>query len=289
MDADNGYMDQFDTRHDYPVRESTGRFYLICSTPRSGSHYLGHLLHQTGQFGFPLEYFNRGNLGQWGVRFGTSDLQDTYTQIKRHRTSPTGVFGCKLHYHQLRSLLRSQDFATLFPDARAIFLTRDDLPGQAVSYARAQCTGQWISGITPRRDPVYSRRRIDRCLQDIIRENAGWTWFIAHQGIRFLHLTYEALLADPAGAIRQISALLDMDVPARLTSETQGLPCRQRDAINDQWRERYLADSRVRGPRSGLNYLYEHEQHPCAMIRRALKGLAVRIHNGIRRHIRRRK
>ena len=35
---------QFGSSYDYPCFESQPRTYLIASTPRSGSHYLGHKL-----------------------------------------------------------------------------------------------------------------------------------------------------------------------------------------------------------------------------------------------------
>jgi LPS sulfotransferase NodH len=48
---------QFGAAYDFPDFSGAFRNYLIASTPRCGSHYLGHLLRATGRLGSPLEFF----------------------------------------------------------------------------------------------------------------------------------------------------------------------------------------------------------------------------------------
>ena len=45
------YQDQFSETHDLPVINKPSKVLIIASTGRSGSHMLGHALHQTNCFG----------------------------------------------------------------------------------------------------------------------------------------------------------------------------------------------------------------------------------------------
>jgi LPS sulfotransferase NodH len=62
------WTEQFDPALDFPVPADVSVRYAICSTPRSGSHFLGQLLYATGRMRCPLEYFNRRNIVRWQER-----------------------------------------------------------------------------------------------------------------------------------------------------------------------------------------------------------------------------
>ena len=115
------YREQFETSYDFPEKPDVKQHYIICYTPRSGSHLIGHTMYQKGLFGFPLEYFNPGNLPEWSKRFDTESVLGTYEMIKRYRTSPNGYFGCKLNYRNIKTLAREFDINTMFPNAKYIF------------------------------------------------------------------------------------------------------------------------------------------------------------------------
>ena len=59
------YKEQFLEEHDYPRVSKPTKVLIIASTERCGSHMLGHALHNTHAFGFPLEYANPANLKKW--------------------------------------------------------------------------------------------------------------------------------------------------------------------------------------------------------------------------------
>ncbi len=48
------YEQQFSLQNNFEKGVDIRKTLVIASTPRCGSHFLGHALHQTGQFGFPL-------------------------------------------------------------------------------------------------------------------------------------------------------------------------------------------------------------------------------------------
>jgi hypothetical protein len=94
------YPEQFSPRLDFPPYDGTPRLYLMATMPRCGSHFLGHTLHSTGQFGFPLEYLNRMNLDIWRARLKAVDDLSALESLLRIRTSPSGWFGLKAHWNQ---------------------------------------------------------------------------------------------------------------------------------------------------------------------------------------------
>jgi LPS sulfotransferase NodH len=68
----------------------------------------------------------------------------------------SGRFGCKLHYSHYLYLAKRYDIQELFPNARYIHLMRRDLLGQAISYAKARATRQWIAAQPQLFGPAYS-------------------------------------------------------------------------------------------------------------------------------------
>jgi len=70
--APHPYPEQFSPAMDRPPFYGRPRWYLIASTPRCGSHFLGHALIESGHFGVPLEYLHRGNLDHWRQSDGIS-------------------------------------------------------------------------------------------------------------------------------------------------------------------------------------------------------------------------
>lgn len=145
----NLYAKQFSESLDFPEVEGPTKIIVIASTPRCGSHMLGHAMWQTSQFGFPLEYLNPRNLSVWRKRFCSRNVADTLSAIERKRTSPNGVFGIKIHYSQLRQLGGFAGLAEYFPHACYVLLSRADVLMQAVSYSVALQTGVWIAGQKP--------------------------------------------------------------------------------------------------------------------------------------------
>ncbi len=145
------YEEQFSGSHDFPRQERPDKTLIIASTPRCGSHMLGHTLHETGAFGFPLEYANPANLREWKRRIEMESTEEVIRELTQRRTSPNGVFGIKLHYTHINVLGGFDGVQALFPEAYYVLLSRKDVLKQAVSLAIAKQTGVWIAGQQPER------------------------------------------------------------------------------------------------------------------------------------------
>jgi LPS sulfotransferase NodH len=236
------WTEQFESGLDFPAPVDVSLQYAICSTPRSGSHLLGQLLYGTGRMGCPLEYFNSGNIVHWQERAARAGAKDLVRFLVAIRTSPNGCFGLKAHFPHLKTLARHislNDFVTAYAH---IHIVRRDLLAQAISFARAEQTGEWISrGPASGRTAVYDRRLIRRCLIEIARQNASWGCFFHAFGLRPLVVEYEALAADPPQVVRQVATFIGVDLPPEASDPRTS---RQRDTESESWRDRFIGEMR---------------------------------------------
>ena len=211
------WKEQFDSALDFPEPVDPSVRYAICSTPRSGSHMLGQLLYATGKMGCPLEYFNPGNLVRWQARAQVAGAGDLIRFLQGIRTSPNGCFGLKAHFTHLPALAQYiplGDFVTRFTH---VHIVRRDLLAQAISFARATQTGEWISRTSASdRTATYDGPLIRRCLVELARQHASWEHLFHGLGLRPHVVEYESLAADPPRAIRDVASFVGIDLSAEV-------------------------------------------------------------------------
>lgn len=234
---------QFGAEYDFEDTTEPTRKYLICSTQRSGSHYVGHVLRSTGQLGCPLEYLSQKNFPIWSELSQSAGTDEPMSYIFSRRTGPNGVFGCKVQYTQLPNARRVLTDAELMRSYRFIFLTRRNVLAQAVSFARATQTDSWTSSMSTTAEARYDRALIATKLKQVVNNNARWLEFFHSFGLTFLPVEYEAFCADTAGEVRKIAEFLGID-PATLRLEQNVEFRRQGDSRNQEWVDRFIAESR---------------------------------------------
>lgn len=230
---------QFDTASDFPTVPVTKKI-ALCTTPRCGSHFLGHQLHAFGRFGYPLEYLNPGNWTVWEDRALAASAADTLDYIKSVRTGPNGVFAVKLHHEHLVPFLKHEANPL---DYKFIHLCRRDLAKQAISFARAQQTGAWISDMPEAATAHYDRALIAQKVDEISLGNANWQSFLRSLGIKPLQLFYEDIVEDTPDAVAQIAAYLDIDVSDVKREQRSFFPERQKKKAQDDWLARFERDN----------------------------------------------
>jgi trehalose 2-sulfotransferase len=236
------WHEQFDPKHDMVSTTPTVR-YALCTTPRCGSHFLGHLLQRSGYFGYPLEYFNPLNMPEWQKRAAAEGVAGVVEFLENKRTSPNGCFGIKLHYSQLAHAVALIGLRPLIENWSFVLLRRQDVLGQAISWARASQTKAWISNMPERAPASYDRSAIAYRLTLVLEHTAGWQRFLAENGVLPLELTYEDVMATPADAVARIADLLRIDLPDPPVAG-ELLTRVQRSRASDDWRERFTADMR---------------------------------------------
>jgi len=240
----NLYQDQFSAQHDLPPVGRPSKVLVIASTPRSGSHMLGHGLHETGRFGFPLEYANPHNLGEWKRRLNVRDTFDALRRIEERRTSPNGVFSIKIHHAHVKRFGGFRGLADLFPGAYYVLLSRKNLLRQAISSSIAAQTGVWIDGQEPNGNtPHYSFRHIDVRLREVIRDTASWRYVLAANGVKYIEIDFDFAKQNIPAAIERIADFMGVELDPQRVPQ-QPVTRAQSDALNDEWERRFVADYR---------------------------------------------
>lgn len=210
---------------------------------------LGHRLHATGAFGYPLEYLNPGNWQVWARRARDTGSSDTLDFIKSVRTGPNGVFAIKLHYEHLPAFLQEE------PDPLSyhyIPLVRRALNEQAISFARAQQTGAWISDMPERREAKYDFELIYSKARAIAEGNAGWEAYLEGIGAVPLRLFYEDVVKDPDTAISKICTFTGVNLADGNPLETFSPTRQTKPTRSNAWTMRYQNEFRQRALEGNL-------------------------------------
>jgi LPS sulfotransferase NodH len=236
--------------------------YLICATPRTGSTLLCGLLESTGVAGHPESYFRHPDEGAWAARWGiTSRAGDAFSYadyvpaaVAAGRTG-NGVFAARIMWGTLEELtaklatvyphLDGADTALLdqaFGHTRFIYLRRNDVLAQAISWLRAEQTDVWwesdqAARREPARQPHFDADQIRDLIRLIGQHNRAWLEWFASVSIQPELVTYENLDADPVGVTLRVLDFLGLELPAG--RQIRARHRRLADSLNAQWAERY--------------------------------------------------
>ncbi|MFG3662391.1 Stf0 family sulfotransferase [Streptomyces sp. NPDC047706] len=244
--------------------------YFICATPRTGSSLLLGLLESTGVAGRPQAYFRAPDEPLWADRWqilrsdqGDFEYVDYVQAALAAGRTENGVFGAKLMWGTLDEVvdklgkgyphLGGQDVALLnraFGRTRFVYLRREDVLAQAVSWLRAEQTDAWYIGGNGEigggnggsgQMPSFDSTRIDELMQTIDEHNAAWEAWFTSNGVEPLQVRYEELDGDMAGVTEGILTFLGLKSRDRRAIVPRHT--RQADELNNQWIDRYRADS----------------------------------------------
>lgn len=241
------YQTQFSVELDMPHPVDTLQTVLIASTPRCGSHMLGHAMASTGVLGVPFEYANPANLAEWMHRLDTPTPRATLSALMTRRTGKNGVFAIKAHFSHCEGLGGPDAFLDFWPNLTVVHLWRDDVLRQAISYAVARQTGVWIAGQEAEQlDADYDPALIAACLDDISIQNAQWISAFDAAGINPISLRYEDMATDMQSIISRIARHVNV-VPDGTAPTANILTARQsRTERTEDWIRRYVSDRRRR-------------------------------------------
>jgi LPS sulfotransferase NodH len=233
--------DQFGPLYDFPKPGVRPQTYLIASTGRSGSHYLGHLLFATQSLGAPLEYLHSGHYEKWRTLSGKTEFPDVLNYIYDRRTSPTHWFGMKAHWPQFAHIADDAEALNYLNFAKYLRIVRKDTIAQAVSLVIAGQSKSWISFQPTQSDVHYKYEAIRRSLNKIEEQNRSWDNFFNTHGIVPRTVFYESLVENPSAEIKEIAD--DFGVSPTATMDTSApQPSRQSTDLNRRWIERFKND-----------------------------------------------
>jgi LPS sulfotransferase NodH len=208
---------------------------IVCATPRCGSNYLCQLMASTRVLGVPREYFNPVGRRKYDDPDYPDDPREMLGHVLSTGATDNGMYAVKVHPFQLREI-GDVDPLTELPGARTVRLQRLDRLGQALSWARAQQTGQFRLGDTPAAEPAYDRDLIDSSRRFLDEEEAWWDSRLA--GRDTLVVSYEQLVADPKSVVAAVG--VHAGVPEPVTIDPSQVTVQvQRDETSAEWVRRY--------------------------------------------------
>jgi LPS sulfotransferase NodH len=219
------------------------RSYIICCTPRCGSHLFADGLTSTGIAGYPVERFPRQ---PEGVKLTAaqadamvteappeswydSDLDREYIRhIIETGTTGNGTFAVTVHWFQvndavrrIRDYLRAagsephQIFSRAFPKLSYVWLRRRDKVAQAVSWYKAIQTGRYVrlrdapdARSAGEREVAFDYSKIRMYWAALRSYDNGWNHFFTANGLRPFVVHYEDLCNDYERSIRDVLSFL---------------------------------------------------------------------------------
>lgn len=225
-----------------PAAVRADRGYLICSSPRCGSTYLAELLASTGVLGVPREYFNP--LDPWGTlgQEQPGDVRPLFERVLTKGATANGIYGVKSHADHFSAVAGVADPMRALPGLQLVRIRRGDILDQAISWMRAQQTGQFRAARQPKGAPQYDASAIRRLIALIGEQADTWDRLLAVSGCAPLEIAYESLIENPQREVDRVARLMGIRSPVPIAS-TRIKVTIQRDELNTAWRQRFLAET----------------------------------------------
>lgn len=214
--------------------------YFICSSQRSGTWLLSGLLDSTGVAGHPHEYFDPGteqpNKRRW--RVGPS-FAEYLAAVFSVGTTENGVFASSIMWPAFASLLKrlAGPIEQFFPQPRYVFLWREDVVAQAVSWARAAQTGYYHHWDRPAGEATFDFDQVDALVREASANTASWRRWFAENEIEPLTVRFEDLVEEKERVARGVLSFLDIDLPAGAAISER--TTKTADDGSEEWAARY--------------------------------------------------
>jgi trehalose 2-sulfotransferase len=229
--------------------------YLVCSVERTGSTLFCQLLDSMNIAGHPaVEYFKAAEEVRAHQEQTFPKFSDYLAYVRAQTTTDNDVLGSRIMWTHMPNILAKMQqespnlsdielFQQAFPSLKHfIFTYRKDIVEQAVSWAIAVQTGQWKSDAAPSNtESIYNFALIDLLYREVQAHNLAWERWFQCFGIEPLRVEYEDLVYNPSGVVRKALQFLGIEAPNQLLLEAAN--AKQGNACNQEWKQRYLAES----------------------------------------------
>jgi trehalose 2-sulfotransferase len=167
--------------------------------------------------------------------YGTETVGEYLAYLTRIARTPNGVFGVKVDLFQASILMRRGLFWGGPLVWKYIYVTRQNLLMQAISFYRAIKTDAWSSmSASPKSDCEYDAGAILFQMRRLANMMAQWEFVFASLGIAPMRLTYEEIEADPRSVLARLASYVGVDCPVE-TVPLRSSYRKQRTAEAQQW------------------------------------------------------
>lgn len=228
-----------------PVLAPVGKLLILCMTPRSGSTALSAALSDSKLLGRGGERLSNGALKKFSAARPPTSLADLlHTVIEDSRTQ-NGVMQIKCDLPQLLPFLLDAECLPIIQQAQMVYLTREDILGQAISRYRGIQTGLWHStqtaAPTGSLEVPYDFAAIKGQIDRLVQMMAAYERLFAGLNLQPIRITYEQVTQDSQAVMARIAAAMAITLPAGASLENGG-HTKVATRNNDQLRARYIAD-----------------------------------------------
>lgn len=226
-------------------RPQDGKLLIICMTPRSGSTALSAALSASALLGRSGERLGSSSLMKTIEANKPSSLADLLRAVVEESRTPNGVAQIKCDLPQILPFLLDQASRPHLEKAHIVYLTREDILGQAISRYRGFQTGRWHStqkhqGNT-RDDAPYDFAAIKGQIDRLVQMMASYERIFASLNIRPMRITYEQVTRNSVTVMTRIAKAMGIALPPDISLESGG-HAKIASENNDTLRERFLAD-----------------------------------------------
>ena len=222
--------------------------YLICSGQRSGTWLLSGLLESSGAAGHPHEYFEAGTEEPNRRRWCADSLEEYVACVLAVGTTGNGVFGASVMWPNFADLLDrirgagESDVTALervFPQLHFVFLWREDVVAQAVSWSKAAQTGYYHHWDSPVGQAGFDPEQIEALVAEASANVAAWRRWFAENGVGPLTIRFEDLVEQKRETALLVVSHIGVELPEGV--EIEELTAKASDESNAGWAERYRA------------------------------------------------
>jgi LPS sulfotransferase NodH len=223
--------------------------FWILTTPRSGSNFItGEICRRLGGEPRGMEFFNPASVARRTDFTPDRDAPvHSYLEYLAARESLGGVLAVKMLWIQIEACCGYPDFVPALSGRKILVLRRRDVVRQGVSLYLAFESGAWISTQAPRsHDTVpYDHEKISAIVARMELHNAMLGRFVTAFGLDHITMWYEDFLAAPEAECDRALAYLGLPRTSAPLSAAETYS-RQSTALNEEYRERFLAAERSR-------------------------------------------
>lgn len=236
--------------HEYdfpPIHDKNSiKNYVIASTPRSGSTLLGKLLWETKRAGAPHEYFHDKHSKDYLERWKINSLEEYVQHLHRYRSSENGIFGIKLHFHQLQNFnLAPLELNRIFDYPQFVFIKRRNKILQAISFAKALQTKQWALCVGEQlKIANYDFNQIDQALRQLEAEEEKWEAFLNANIIDYKTVYYEDFIEDIQGSLKDVMNYLEIQDVEMISVKPSIV--KMADEKTMEWLDRFLKEKELK-------------------------------------------
>jgi len=178
---------------------------IMVFTNRSGSSLIGEYLRASGVFSGFGEPLNYPLVIERAQKFGISSLVGYMKWLMEYLGDSKKAVGVKLSLDQLVMCFRAGIIPSVFPNTRWLYVYREDLLSQAISFSIAEQTGSWNSvDADVKGEPAFDAEDIHAKLLAVSERKQLTELFFATNGIEPLRISYENFLKDADATIKQI-------------------------------------------------------------------------------------